>query len=96
MVKRMGGSKRKSRGRLKKSIRRKGKISLSKYFQTFNEHDKVRLNAEPSCPNGMYFRRFHNKFGIIKGKRGECYEIIIKDGNKNKMIIVHPVHLRRA
>lgn len=96
MVQRMGGSKRKSRSKLKKNIRRKGKISLSRYFQTFNENDKVRLNAEPSYNRGMYFMRFHNKYGTVKRKRGECYEVMIKDGNKDKLVIVHPVHLKKA
>jgi len=96
MVQRTGGSRRKTRSKFKKSIRRKGKISLSKYFQTFNENDIVRLNAEPAYQKGMYFPRFHNKAGIIRGKKGKCYEVMIKDGNKEKMLIVHPVHLKKA
>ena len=96
MSKRIGGLRRKTRSKLRKNVRAKGKISLSKYFQTFGKDDKVRLNAEPAVQKGMYFRRFHNKTGTVKGKKGKCYEIIIKDGRKEKMLIVHPVHLRKA
>jgi len=95
MAQRTGGFRRKTRSKLKKNVRRKGKISLSKYFQNFDENDKVRLIAEPAVQKGMYFPRFHNKAGIIKGKKGVCYQVMIKDGGKEKVLIVHPVHLRR-
>jgi large subunit ribosomal protein L21e len=80
---------------MKKPLRNKGKISISKYFQILKENDRVLLKAEPAVQNGIYFRRFHGKTGLIKGKQGECYKILIKDGNKNKEVIVHPVHLRK-
>ncbi|MBS3135290.1 50S ribosomal protein L21e [Candidatus Woesearchaeota archaeon] len=95
MTKRIGSARRKTRSKLSKNVRRKGKISLSRYFQTFREDDVVRLIAEPAYQNGMYHPRFHNKAGVIKGKKGECYEVMIKDGKKEKMLIVHPVHLKR-
>ena len=96
MVKRIGGFRRKTRYKLKKSLRSKGKISLRKYFQAFKEGDKVLLASEPSVQKGMYFPRFHSKVGTVKSKRGRCYEISIKDRNKEKTLIVHPVHLRRV
>ena len=96
MAKRIGSSRRKSRYKLKKNVRRKGKISLSRFFQTFDENDKVRLIAEPAYQKGMYFPRFHNKYGIVKNKKGRCYEIMIKDGRKQKLLIVHPVHLKKV
>lgn len=96
MVQRTGSFRRKTRSKLKKNIRKKGKISISKYFQKFQEKDKVRLNAEPAIQKGMYFPRFHNKTGVIKGKKGRCYEVQIKDGKKPKTLIIHPVHLKKA
>ena len=96
MGSRVGGFRRKTRSKLRKNVRRKGKISLGNYFQNFNDKDRVRLIAEPAVQRGMYFPRFHNKSGIIVGKKGRCYEVIIKDGKKEKSLIVHPVHLRRA
>lgn len=96
MVKQTGGNRRKTRSLFRKNIKRRGKISLSSYFQKFKENDKVVLKAEPAVHNGMYFRRFHGKTGNIMRKRGTCYEIMIKDGGKRKIVIVHPVHLKRV
>jgi large subunit ribosomal protein L21e len=96
MSKRIGGFRRKTRNKLKKSLRDKGKISINKYFQEFKIGEKVVLKAEPAIQKGMYFPRFHSKTGLVKGKKGSCYEIIIKDGGKAKMLIVHPIHLQKA
>lgn len=96
MAQRIGGNRRKTRNKLKKNVRRQGKISLTRYFQKFNEGDKVYLTAEPAVQKGMYFPRFHGKAGIIKGKQGFCYKVQVKDMNKNKIIIIHPVHLKKS
>lgn len=93
---RIGGSRRKSRYKLSKEKRRRGKISISMYFQKFEVGDKVALNAEPAVQKGMYHPRFFGKIGTIAGKRGKCYEIKIWDISKEKVLIAHPVHLRRA
>ena len=93
MVTRTGGFRRKTRFKLQKNIRQKGKISLKKFFQEFKEGERCVLKAEPAVQGGMYFPRFHGKSGIIKGKRGACYMVGIKDGKVEKTLIVHPVHL---
>ena len=95
MTKRIGGFRRKTRHKLQKGIREKGKISIQKYFQEFKEGEKVHLKAEPSVHKGMYFPRFHGKSGIIKGKQGNCYYVEIKDQNKTKRLLIHPIHLKR-
>lgn len=96
MAQRIGGSRRRTRHKFSKEIRQKGKVSISRYFQKFNKGDKVLLKAEPAVQKGMYFPRFHGKVAIVKGKTGSCYEVIIMDGNKQKTIIVHPVHLKKV
>ncbi|PLW80029.1 50S ribosomal protein L21e [Candidatus Woesearchaeota archaeon] len=93
MVTRTGGFKRKTRHKLSKNIRQKGKVSLKKYFQEFETGERCVLKCEPAVQKGMYFPRFHGKSGIVKSKRGACYEVTIKDGKLEKTIIVHPVHL---
>ncbi|MCD4666263.1 50S ribosomal protein L21e [archaeon] len=95
MVSRTGSARRKTRSKYKKNIRQKGKLSLTKYLQSFKPDEKVCLKAEPAYQKGMYFRRFHGQIGIIKRKKGACYEVLIKDGNKPKTLIVHPIHLQR-
>jgi ribosomal protein L21E len=96
MATRIGGARRKTRQKFKKDFRVKGKISLRAYLQTFSAGDKVALKAETAIQRGMYFRRFHGKIGTVGRNLGTCYEVIIKDQNKTKHVIVHPVHLRRV
>ena len=93
MTKRMGGNRRKTRGIFRKNIRQRGKISIRRFFQAFKIGETVKLMAEPAIQKGMYFRRFHGKHGVIKGKKGKCYEVAIKDGDKKKLLIIHPIHL---
>ena len=95
MVQRIGGSRRKTRHKLSKNVRYKGKISLANYFQDFKEGDKVYLVAEPSIHTGTYHGRFHGKAGVVLAKRGTCYEIQIHDFKMAKTLIDHPVHLKR-
>lgn len=96
MVQRTGGQRRKTRFKLKKDVKSRSKISLSRYFQTFKEGDRVLLKAEPAVQKGMYLPRFHGNTGTVKGKRGRCYLIHIKDKSKEKDVLVHPVHLTKV
>ncbi|MEK6886437.1 MAG: 50S ribosomal protein L21e [Nanoarchaeota archaeon] len=94
MVKRIGGSRRKTRQIFSKKPRMRGKFSLTSYFKKYNGGDKVLLKSEPSIHNGMYFKRFDARAGIIAGKQGRCYKVKINDLGKEKLLIVHPIHLR--
>ena len=94
MAVRIGGSKRKSRYKLKKDRRHKGKISVSRFMQTFKAGQRVHLGVEPSIHKGHYPLRYLGKTGIVKGSRGKCYEVAINDKGKEKLIIIHPVHLK--
>ncbi|MBI2653278.1 50S ribosomal protein L21e [Candidatus Woesearchaeota archaeon] len=96
MVRRIGGFRRKTRYKFRKEKRARGKISLTRYFQSFKVGDKVYLAVEPSVQKGMYHPRFMGRAGIIKSRRGKCYEVSINDLGKEKTLIVHPIHLKRA
>jgi large subunit ribosomal protein L21e len=95
MVKRIGGARRKTRGIFSKNVRRKGKISLSKYFQELEKGSTVVLKAEPAVAKGLYYRRFHGKHGVIQNKIGSCYSVELKDQGKAKRVTIHPVHLTK-
>ncbi len=95
MTKRIGGFRRKTRNKFRKDTRNKGKISLTRYFQDLKKGDKVNLIVESSVHKGMYHPRFIGKSGSVVNKRGRCYEILIKDANKKKTLIVHPIHLKK-
>ena len=94
MSQRIGGSRRKTRHKLRKNIKDRGKIKLNQYLQTFKAGDKVYLVMNPSIHKGPFFPRFHGLAGTIKEKQGSCYYVAIKDGNKSKTLIVHPSHLK--
>ena len=94
MSNRIGGLRRKSRHKFKKSRRFKGKISVSRFMQTFNKGQRVHLIVEPSVHRSMYHSRFIGKTGVVRGSRGRCYEIAINDGGKEKLLIIHPIHLK--
>ena len=87
MVKRIGTSRRKTRHLFKKTYQKKGKISMTDYFQSFDDGEKVYLTVEPSVHKGMYFRRFVGKAGIIRKKNGKCYEVMVKDFKKEKKTV---------
>ena len=48
MVTRNGGFRRKTRSKLKKHFRDKGKLSIRKFLQTFQAGERAILSAEPS------------------------------------------------
>lgn len=95
MSKRKGGMRRKTRYQFRKHIDDRGKISLTKFMQKFNIGDYVHLTVEPAYQKGMYFPMFMGKTGTVKAQRGRCYEVQISDGNKQKILIVHPIHLKK-
>jgi ribosomal protein L21E len=95
MATRIGGARRKTRQKYTKNYKMSGKISLRSYLQKLDNGDKVALIAEPAVQRGIYFRRFHGKIGTVKRKLGTCYEVVIKDMDKEKHVIVHPVHLKK-
>ena len=88
MVQRIGGFRRKTRGKLSKKVGEKGRIIISRFLQSFKEGETVNLSADPAYQRGMYHPRFH-------GKTGNCYEVEIVDGKKAKLLIIHPIHLRK-
>lgn len=93
MVRRIGGTRRKSRHKFQKKKAEKGKLSIRRFFQKLEPGEGVLLKIEPSYHKGMFHQRFHGKHGIINKKLKNCYEVKIKDGKKEKILIVHPIHL---
>lgn len=96
MAKRTGGPRRKTRHKLQKRKSEKGRISIRRYLQEFKQGDKVVLKAEPAYQKGMYHPRYHGKIGSVISKRKSCYKINIKDKRKEKILIVHPIHLKKV
>jgi large subunit ribosomal protein L21e len=79
---------------IKKNIREKGKLSLSKYFKKFEEGESVAVVLEKSLKAEIP-SRFQGRTGTIIGKRGRAYIVKIKDQNKPKEFLIKPIHLKK-
>ena len=77
-----------------KSIREKGKLKLSAYFKKFNDGDFVAIVANYGV-HINFPKRLQGYSGKVVGNRGKFMLVEIKDGNKMKTFIIHPVHLRK-
>ncbi|MBI4148084.1 50S ribosomal protein L21e [Candidatus Woesearchaeota archaeon] len=95
MGKRKGGYRRGSRQSLRKHHRTQGKISLTRFLAQYKTGDRVSLSAESAYQKGMHHIRHNGRMGHVVAQRGRCYEVTIMDGNKEKLLIVHPIHLKR-
>ena len=78
----------------KKSIRTKGKLSFSRYFQEFKDGDVVSVVKELSVPSNIP-DRYQGRTGVVDGKRGRSYIVLINDNDKPKKFIIQPIHLRK-
>lgn len=92
---RKGGYRRKHVSILTKPARKKGKISQTRYLTGFKKGDKVALTLEPAVQKGIFHPRFSGKTATVVAKTGSCYEVKIKDFSKEKILIVHPIHLKK-
>jgi large subunit ribosomal protein L21e len=82
-----------TRALLRRNPRERGKTTLSKILQSYNEGDKVLVKIDSSMHKGMPHRRFHGRIGVISAKRGRSYVIHVTQGDATKEIIVRPEHL---
>ncbi|MBI2664363.1 50S ribosomal protein L21e [Candidatus Woesearchaeota archaeon] len=95
MVKNIGTGRTKTRSIFSVPKKMKGKLSLTRYFQQFSIGDAVALRAAPNIHKGLYHRRFHGKTGRVMAVRSNHCDVRIRDGNKDKIIVVNAVHLVR-
>ena len=93
MVKRVGSSRRKSRQLFSVPKKMKGKLPVSRFVKKIAAGGHVQLDLQPSVNKGAYFRRFHGRIGKVVGMQGSCYKVRIRDGGKEKTLLIGPVHL---
>jgi len=82
-----------TRALFRRNPRERGKTTLSKILQSYNEGDKVVVKIDSSVHKGMPHRRFHGRIGVVSAKRGRSYVIHVTQGDATKEIIVRPEHL---
>ena len=78
----------------RKPIRKRGKLQLSRYFQELKEGDFVAISREQTVAS-VFPKRLQGITGVVEGKRGRAYMIKIKDGNKEKRLLIEPIHLKK-
>ena len=78
----------------RKKQRDHGKIKLSRYFQDFEKGDAVAVIREHAM-QPKFPKRIQGRTGKVESKRGASYIVRIKDLNKEKTYIIHPVHLKK-
>ncbi len=79
---------------IKKKIRTKGKLQLSKYFQELKKGDSVAVIREASLQS-KFPERLQGRTGKVEEKRGKSYMVKIKDQAKEKMFLIEPIHLKK-
>lgn len=90
------GKRSKTRKKMRKNIRERGKSSTKKVGQNFSPGSKASIKIDPSVLKGQPHPKFHGKTGTVSDKQGKNYVISIKDGNETKKVISGPEHLERV
>jgi large subunit ribosomal protein L21e len=87
------GTRRKSRHKLKKTVREKGLSPITRALQEFMDGDIVNIDLDPSIQNGMPHPKFHGRTGAVVQRRGRAYMVEVRDGGLMKEVIALPEHL---
>jgi len=77
-----------------KSVRTRGKLQLSKYFQDLKKGDRVSVVREWAM-SSSFPGRLQGRTGEVEEKRGKSYIIKIKDVEKEKKFIIDAIHLKK-
>ena len=78
-----------------KNPRKSGKVSFSAYFKELKVGDTVAVVREHSLPF-KYSTRMQGRTGKVIAKRGNAYEVEVKDLGRPKRYMIHPVHLHQV
>lgn len=70
------------------------KVTVNKMLQEIPEGSKVDVHIDSSVHSGLPDKRFKGKTGTVVGKQGSAFLVVLKDGNKEKKLVVGPAHLR--
>ena len=95
MVRRSKGTRSKTRHILKKKPRQRGMPSTTRIMQTFEKGEKAAIVIDSSVHKGQPHHRFYGETGTIIGRQGKAYLVEITSGNKKKILVVGPEHLKK-
>lgn len=89
------GPRRKSRKALRKPVRARGKLGLTRLLAGYEEGDKVVIDIDSAIHKGMPHRRYQGRVGTVVEGRGRAFIVEIPQRRTSKLIIAGPEHLRR-
>ncbi len=90
------GKRSKTRKKLRKNIRERGKVPTGKTIQDFSEGEKAIIKINPGITEGQPHAKFHGRTGKVAGKQGKSFIVEVKEGNKTKKVISRPEHLEKV
>jgi ribosomal protein L21E len=84
------------RGKTRHKLKKKGpKVTVNKIVEEFEKGDKVQVVIDSSFHGGLPDKGFHGLTGYVAGKRGNSFEIELKKGKKDFMVVTTAVHMKR-
>ncbi|MDD3159620.1 MAG: 50S ribosomal protein L21e [Candidatus ainarchaeum sp.] len=89
---RVGGKRSKTRSKFKK---RGSKITVNQEVREFEIGDNVQIVIDSSYHKGFPYKGFHGLSGKVTAKRGSSFEIKLKRGNKDFIVVTTPVHVKK-
>ncbi len=96
MVKRMGGSRHKTRYKLQRKASERGHLRLTQRLTQYVAGDKVALVIDPAVQAGFFYPRHHGKTGVVVSRSGDGYLVRIMDKNKAKTLTTIAAHMKRV
>lgn len=82
------------RAKTRHKLQSRGKMTVNRLLLKPEINSAVQIDIEASVQRGMPHPRYQGKTGIVVGYRGDAAEIKIGKGKSEKMLIVHPAHLK--
>ena len=79
---------------LSKAPREKGRPGLSRLLYDYKIGDTVCIDICPNYIATAPHRRYQGMVGTVVGLRGRAYEILVKVGGKEKLIVTTKDHLK--
>ncbi len=96
MVERSRGSRSKTRNKMKKSVRERSTIPITRAMQTFAAGETVHVVIDSAYQKGAPHPKWHGVTGKIIEPRGRSYLVKIRDQKSEKTIIANPIHLKKS
>ena len=88
------GYRRRTRKLMRRNPRERGMAPLGNILQTYKTGSKVDIIPDPSIHKSLPHRRFCGRVGVVQGTRGRSYQVLVQEGNKEKVLFLRKEHIR--